>query len=387
MNEKFSNIPELPSIKEISVDLPAVSESCSASRLPDLFRDLESDTLPVINNAGKLTGIISEYDLAKIIAEWSFDDESYLHEHLVSSLMTRNVWKENVNANISDLLSKLGDMHTRVVPLVENDGTYTGKCITRSEIVNYLTQFVKPHSLGGLATPLGVYITDGKHQAGVGNFGLFLTGLVLGSIIYAVQFVSYLAAGAIGVESVESQHIPLVLIGQIFLFLVVLRFTPLAKIHAAEHKTINAIEKGMVLTPETVKMQPKEHLRCGTNLMALILGIQMVILVYATYLNFLSPVLQFIFLFIGFSFVFSNWRKGGILIQKYFTTVSPPDKYIMSGIKAGEEILRKNKEDKTPGQASFGQKIWNMGVVQIIFGFIIANSLFSTLESLLVVLK
>ncbi len=383
MSDYRENLPELPSIDEISIELPAVSEYCPASRLPDLFKAFDSDTLPVIDIRGKLVGIISEYDLATILPEWSFDRESYLHEQEVSSLMTKEVWAETKNTNISELLSKVNKMHTRVVPIVEKDRTYTGAAITRSSIVNYLTQFVKPRSLGGLATPLGVYITDGKHQAGAGNLGLFLTGLSLGAIIFAVQLVSYMILGAADVQSIDSQYLPLILIGQILLFLFLLRLTPLVKIHAAEHKTINAIEKGMPLSVETVKAQPKEHLRCGTNLMALILGIQLIIIIYASYLTSISPLLQFIYLIIGFSFVFSYWRRGGMLIQKYFTTVKPPEKYILSGIKAGEEILRKNKEDTNPNEPSLLTKIWNIGIIQIITGFIIVNNILGLIQEFL----
>lgn len=383
MSDYKENLPGLPSIEEISIELPAISEYCPASRLPDLFKQLDIDTLPVINIKGKLVGVISEYDLAKILPEWSFDRESYLHEQQVSSLMTRDVWAETRNTNISDLLNKVNKMHTRVVPIIEEDGTYTGEVITRSSIVHYLTQFVKPRSLGGLATPLGVYITDGKHQAGAGNLGLFLTGVSLGAIIFLVQMAFLLVLKESNIESIESKYIPLVLIGQIFLFLLILRFTPLVRIHAAEHQTINAIEKGIPLTMETVKSQPKEHVRCGTNLMVLIIGIQLLILIYASYLTAISPLLQFIFLIVGFSFIFSYWRRGGMFLQKYFTTVKAPEKYILSGINAGEEILRKNKEDTSAQSPSFSKKIWNMGIIQIIAGFILVNYIFGAIQKLL----
>ncbi len=366
-------IPELPTIDEISEVMPAISEFCPATRLPGLFRETQSDTLPVINLNGKLTGIISEYDLAKIIPEWSMDPESYLHDYFVSSLMTKDVWTETTDTSISGLLNKVNEMHTRVVPIVEKDGTYTGNVITRSAIIHYLTMLVKPRSLGGLATPLGVYITDGKHQGGVGNLGLFLTGLSLGLIIAVVQFLTILILGFLGIDIIEGEALLLLIIGQIALFLLILRLTPLVKMHAAEHQTINAIEKGMPLTIETVKMQPKEHVRCGTNLMVLILGIQIIIITYASFLNKIDPLLQFLFLVIGFSFVFSYWKQGGMFIQKYFTTVKPSDKYIRSGIKAGEDILKKYKEDTTPGSPSLLQKIWNMGLIQIVTGFILIN--------------
>ncbi|OGI03457.1 MAG: hypothetical protein A2Y25_10695 [Candidatus Melainabacteria bacterium GWF2_37_15] len=371
-----SKIPELPTIDEISETLPAVSEYCPASRLPELFKESQSDTLPVIDMEGKLTGIISEYDLAKIIPDWSMDQESYLHEYLVASLMTRDVWAETTNTNISELLSNVNKMHTRVVPIVEKDETYTGSVITRSSIIHYLTKLVKPRSLGGLATPLGVYITDGKHQAGPGNLGLFLTGVVLGLIISVIEVITAFVINWFNIDSIGGPYFPLIILGQIVLFLLILRFTPLVKMHAAEHQTINAIEKGMPLSLETVKMQPKEHVRCGTNLMVLILGIQIIVIIYGSFLTQFGPLFQFLFLILGFSFIFSYWKRGGMLLQKYFTTVKASDKYIKSGIKAGNEILKKYKEDTDPRSSSIFTKIWNSGLIQIVAGFILVNFIF-----------
>lgn len=369
-------ITELPAIDEISEEMPAVSEYCPASRLPELFKEVQSDTLPVIDINGKLTGIISEYDLAGILPEWSMDRESYLHEYPVSSLMTRDVWSEKTDTSISELISRVNEMHVRMVPIVEDDNSYTGRVFTRSAIIHYLTRLVKPRSLGGLATPLGVYITDGKHQAGTGNLGLFLTGIALGLIIAFVEIITSITAGMFNIDVINGEGIPLLIFLQIALFLLILRFTPLVKLHAAEHQTINAIEKGMPLSVETVKMQPKEHIRCGTNLMVLILGIQIVIITYAGFFSRFDPLFQFLFLVMGFSFVFSYWKQGGMLLQKYFTTVKAPEKYILSGIKAGEEILEKYKQDTEAASPSVFTKIWNTGVIQIISGFILVNYIF-----------
>ena len=41
--------------------------------------------------------------------------------------------------------------------------------------------------LGGMATPLGVYLTDGVVSGGAGFWGLFLTGMVLGALALLSQ--------------------------------------------------------------------------------------------------------------------------------------------------------------------------------------------------------
>ena len=110
--------------------------------------------------------------------------------------------------------------------------------------------------------------------------------------------------------------------------------------------------------------------------MVLIIGVQFIIIAYASFFSKFDPFLQFVFLIMGFSFLFTYWKQGGMFIQKYFTTVNPPDSYIKSGIKAGNEILKRYKEDYDPKSPSLLLKIWNMGIIQIIFGFVLANYIF-----------
>ena len=369
-----------PAIEDVSVEMPAVSEYCAVTRLPDLFHAVRSDTLPVIDLQGKIIGIVSEYDLARVVPDLSINEYSYQCDIKVLDIMTKDVWTEQKNTNVRELFNKLNSMHTRVIPIVDKDNYYTGNSITRTSIITYITKLIKPNSLGGLATPLGVYITDGKHQAGAGHLGLFLTGISLGVMLIVIEQVFGFAFKYFDINTTNAAIFPVIFLLQISVFILFLRLTPLAKIHAAEHQTINAIEKGLPLTLETVKLQPREHVRCGTNLMVLFIGLQLVILTYVGYLNKIEPFLQFIYLFGGFMFVFSNWRKWGMWTQKYFTTVKAPDYYILNGIKVGEEIIRKHKEDLDAKPASFFRKLWCMSIIQIISGFIFIQWLFEILS-------
>lgn len=363
-NNDFKNI-DLPTIEKISIELPAISKYFEAARLADAFRETSSDTLPVIDNEANIIGIVSEYDLAKILPEWSMDEKSYEHNVRVEEIMSTNVWTEKLHTNIKDLLAKVHHMHTRVIPIVDQNSKYTGMCITRNAVISFLTRKIRPLTLGGLATPLGVYITDGRHQAGVGNFALFLTGFVLSFFILLAQFLtSFIFNGVQAFVAFE-------LLAQISIFVLILRFTPFSKMHAAEHQTINAIEKGHPLSIETIRMQKREHKRCGTNLMVLIVGIQ-IILLLAVEVGEISSLYKFFVLAFGFIFIFSNWHKFGMIVQKYLTTSVASDFYLKSGMKAGMEILKKHKNDKKTKPPAFTEKIWNMGLAQILSGFFVA---------------
>ena len=48
--------------------------------------------------------------------------------------------------------------------------------------------------------------------------------------------------------------------------------------HGAEHKTINAYERGVELTPEKVKECSRLHDRCGTSFLFIVLIINIVII-------------------------------------------------------------------------------------------------------------
>lgn len=381
-NNEFDKKTTFPNIQDISVDMTPVSEFASVIRLPDMFHQAGSDTLPVIDIQGKIVGIVSEYDLAQIVPELSVSESGYQCNLKVYDIMTKQVWTEQANTNVKELFHKINTMHARVIPVVDKDNFYTGTSITRTSLLKYLTKLIKPDTLGGLATPLGVYITDGKHQAGAGNLGLFLTGASIGLTLLVIKQLFILVSKLLNVPFSEAD--PLTFLIMITAFLLVLRFTPLAKIHAAEHQTINAIERGLPLTLEIVKMQPREHIRCGTNIMVFIFGILFVPQLVFAYFNNFNLVFKWIFLFIGFMFVFSNWRKWGMWIQKHFTTVNAPDKYIIKGIKVGEEILHKHKEDLNPKPPSFLRKLWCMSIIQIISGFIFIQWLFSLILGLFV---
>lgn len=374
--KKDYKMPDLPSLDDISTEIPAISEYLEAFRLPDIFKMADIDTLPVIDISGKIVGIVSEYDLAQILPEWSFEEESYRFDIKVADIMTRDVRVEKQNTNIKDTLPGMHKMHTRVIPIVNEYGIYTGQCITRQALVRFLTGMVKPRSIGGLATPIGIYMTDGKHQAGAGNPGLILSGFALGAIIVFIQIVTgFIFSG---------KHIPelLIIITQLILFILILRATPLVKYHAAEHQTIHAIEKGLPLTPETVRMQPRPHKRCGTNIMVLLFGIQFVLLLSFQFTK--MPLIQFMIIVFGFLFVLSNWKQVGMWLQEFFTTRRASPAQIENGIKVGEEILKKHKEDVSPKSPGFLLKLWNMGLLQILASFLFVMWIFNFIIHLMV---
>lgn len=123
--------------------------------------------------------------------------------------------------------------------------------------------------------------------------------------------------------------------------------------HGAEHKCINCIEHGMPLTVDNIRISSKEHKRCGTSFMLLVMCISILILMLV---RFDSRILRLVARIVlipviaGISFellrlagtkenVFTNIiSKPGLLLQR-LTTKEPDDSMIEVGIASVEAVF------------------------------------------------
>lgn len=144
--------------------------------------------------------------------------------------------------------------------------------------------------------------------------------------------------------------------------------------HGAEHKCINCLEHGMELTVENVRKSSKEHKRCGTSFLLIIMCLSIVIMMVVRFdsrlINFvvrlaLIPVIagisyEFLRLAGKYDNPFMNFlSKPGLLLQG-LTTKEPDDDMIEVGIASVEAIfdwkqyLKENfgvESDKMAGDA------------------------------------
>lgn len=123
--------------------------------------------------------------------------------------------------------------------------------------------------------------------------------------------------------------------------------------HGAEHKCINCIEHGMPLTVDNVRISSKEHKRCGTSFMLLVMCISILILMLVRFdsrILRLAARIVLIPVIAGISFellrlagtkenVFTNIiSKPGLLLQR-LTTKEPDDSMIEVGIASVEAVF------------------------------------------------
>ncbi|MDF2537892.1 MAG: hypothetical protein K0S76_913 [Herbinix sp.] len=142
--------------------------------------------------------------------------------------------------------------------------------------------------------------------------------------------------------------------------------------HGAEHKTINCLESGFELTVENVRWQSKEHKRCGTSFMLLVMLISLIIFMIIPPLDLVYRVLSRVLLvpFIaGISYEFIRLAgkneskivnilsKPGMLMQG-LTTKEPDDQMIEVAIASVGAVFdwRAFLETETSKDAAVGTK-------------------------------
>jgi len=295
---------------------------------------------------------------------------------------------------LSELFRKPG---LAFVPVRSPDGRLQG-VILRSTFLHYISGTFRPRRMGGMATPLGVHLTDGSNRGGPSDLGLVLTGAVLAGLFIATYLILLAALFLAG----KFFHFPLAeifltSIGGYFpheeawllvmelalglLFLVLMRSTDLAGFHGAEHKTVSALEHGMPLKPEAIRPFSPVHPRCGTNFVALFALVGVLAGGFQVMVD-LHPLLPVAYLVVAWL----SWRKLGALVQRWLTTKEPTDAQLASAIKAAEELtvhyqLARGK------RANFFMRLWNRGFPQVVAGgglvMLLADGCLKLLDKLL----
>jgi len=222
---------------------------------------------------------------------------------------------------------------------------------------------LRPRAPGGMATPFGVYLTNGVVKGGVGPWALVATG----ALLISLYIVSFVAAREFFILKfwkgwgLTSAMIDTAIAGlSSVLFLVGLRLMPMSGIHAAEHMAVHAIERGEPLTKDVVRRMPRVHPRCGTNLAAaatIFLGI-------GTARWFEDPTTQ---LLVAALVTAMTWRRVGSWLQEYVTTKTPTDAQLEMGIKAGRELLE-NFRQSPVAYPTVTQKLLHSGLPQLLAG-------------------
>jgi len=275
------------------------------------------------------------------------------------------------NAFLEEAREKFRTTRAPALAVVDEEGVFVG-LLPALALFSPAPVPVSPGVVGGLATPFGVYLTNGVVTGGVGAFALAATGALLfvfftaaimitmGGLSLWGKFVGLpllelaLSGHGVGWERFVIDYLPAVL------FLVFLRITPLAGMHAAEHMVVHAIERREPLTQETVQCMPRVHPRCGTNL-----AVGAMLFVWLAEKDWGSWKSMGLLIALLLTIIF--WRRLGNFLQFIATTKKPTSRQIESAIKAGEELIENFK--RSPRIVpSFGQKLLMSGLPFVMAG-------------------
>ena len=332
-------------------------------------------------------GIINESAIAGFLAQ-AQNLEKDLNTP-ITDLVIWNIAFLSADTPLQEAARALHETNFDALPVVSEQGHPIG-LIFRNDLVAYLTKSIRPPSVAGMATPLGVYLTTGSHSAGAGNLGLFLTGVVLASFITISKLTvnlldetvnvltnrhleQYLTTHFIpGFGSAYGIYLIFVALVTALITLSLLRWSPLSGFHAAEHMTVHAMEIGEELTTELVALQPRVHPRCGTN----ILAAASVFIILTSIAGSDTAVL------FALLAVFLGWRKIGGMMQHFITTKNPDPDQLDNGVEAGKELI--SKFMARPNYQSEGfARVMNMGFIQTASGMGAALLIYNLIGRLL----
>lgn len=376
----------LSSLRAVMRPLPVLSPEDSISRFIRICRLNACSSLPVLCQT-RVCGMVYQKDvLALLSRENATDNDSILHRPLSdimrpqlsirSDSSLQNVRKYFIDQQL-DLLHAL--------PVVD-DQNYCLGIIIHNDLLLSDAPTCRPGSIGGMATPFGVYLTDGTLQAGASNLALVTSGAVTGGLLLlavtAVDFcLKSLSRFGHGFHSIASLDVATIgsnvsltvaLLGFAvkltiyLLFFALLRATSIAGYHAAEHQTVHAMERNEPLVIDVVRRMPRPHPRCGTNIMGIGL---LLFTLYPLLVSLLHLEVEDAF-FVAAAITFFSWRGFGNFLQAVFTTRPASDKQIASGIAAGETLIKTFYNAK-PVRSVLLRRIWCMGIFQNMIGLLL----------------
>ncbi len=368
-------MPEDIFISDIVKGAPVLGPNDTVRRAASLIKSSEGSAL-CVQEGGRLVGFISEKSISSYIASAGEGKEAL--DEPIEMIVDRDVSYINPDMHAVEAASVFAKSQYDMLPAIDAYGGFRG-VVFQKDVVALLTGNLRPKSVAGMATPLGVYLTTGSHSAGAGYIGLFLTGATLMAMMVVAHMASY---GVIALYSAVTGHdlipylmsppitiapnvydIPiyaLFLLNGVF-FALMLHYSPLSGYHAAEHMTVHAIEAGEEVSKNTVRGMPRVHARCGTNLLAAAVAF---LLVLSTKFGGEFTVI------IALLVVIVGWRAMGAWLQRVVTTKPPNERQLENGVETGKELLAAFQKSPNLQLTGFA-RIWRLGFLQTAAGMVL----------------
>ena len=316
----------------------------------------------------RLVGVVDEAALVQAMAQ-GLDANAP-----VDLVMDRDPVVVAPHVSGAEALRVFDDTGRHALVVADATGAPVG-VITPSRLLKPPSAPRRPRTVGGLATPFGVYLTNGVATGGAKGLALVATGALMVGVFLAASFL-VVAAAHLSDLNIGDEAVIKVMEGTVLaLFLAGIRVLPISGTHGAEHMVVHAIERGEELTPEVVRRMPRVHPRCGTNI-AVGAGI------FLGLMQLEWPIPDDLRLIVAAVITISIWRPLGSVAQYFLTTKRPTDAQLASGIRAGRELLA--AAAAAPRMAANPlQRIAASGLPQVVLGATVLQLLvFGVLELL-----
>ncbi len=359
---------------EVMRRVPAAAPEAKIAVAIEMVKTSPYRAIPVIGGSDRFLGMVTEASLSRrLLAASTPEARAGVRESSVTEAMEPPEHWTVPMMPVSEVSWLFDQTQRDVLPVLGPDFLFYG-LIGRGDLVQELARPFQPPTIGGMATPLGVYLTTGRVSGGAGTFGLMLTGgfmatisvTAMALIIFADSYLpplplpAWLLAAVPPVVHTAIGDVIGSILG-ILPLLLALRLSPIAGYHAAEHQVVHAIERGEPLLVEAVRAMPRVHPRCGTNIVAAVFLAMTVFTALAALPGGLN------FLIAGLAALI-YWRSLGSWLQQYVTTRPASDRQIESAIFAAREVLSRHSAAADAPTRPLG-RLWRMGLPQILLGF------------------
>lgn len=365
--------------------LPPLDPADSVFRAAECLRGYGADLLAVVDARGRFAGVVAQGDLAPMLARGALSDAPL---QPVGAWARRPERLGRAAMSLDEVRAALAESGEPALVILDDRDRYLGT-VSVADLLAPSPVPPRPASVGGMATPWGVYLSGGGVRGGVGQTALLASGVVLGLLLGG----AHAAAGLVAIGVQRATGWPLFTVWNsarpsgeglgpglawmlaqamaLPVFLLALRLCPLTGYHAAEHQAVHAMERGEPLEPGVVRRMPRIHPRCGTNLIAGVLVfaavMQSVMLLHGVGLDAADGAL------LGAVAAAFTWRRLGALLQQYFTTRPATDRQIESGVAAAREVQSRYLS-AVPTRAALPGRLWLMGLPQTMLGVSLGTS-------------
>ena len=302
----------------------------------------------------RFIGVLTDADLARAFAD-DVDSIASVEPYV------RDVTWVSPYSSAAEGLRRLVESGSNYVVVVDDDARPVG-ILNSYSFWGSNPDRVQPPVVGGMATPFGVYLTNGAVSGGVKPLALVSTGVLMFSLLMLGRLagfgIEWLAASRGMVFSANTRWVLEVV--QLTVFVGGFKLLPISGTHAAEHQVVHALERDEPLVPEIVARMPRVHPRCGTNIaVALSLFMTIAETPWVPWDEVRLVVAAFVTLFF--------WRPVGSFVQQYITTKPANRAQLESGIKAANELLANFAVSPHSAPNPF-QRVWKSGLLHVMAG-------------------